>query len=108
MVFMGTAEILSINPLYPPILGDILSWGTPPDPRQEVSCTSFSAVSYGIRPEYFYANILPWPASGFPFNTNVSPDGLECLKSHFWLPDLPYLAYQVWTGLQSYFSWLPS
>jgi hypothetical protein len=26
-------------------LGDFLSWGTPPDPRQGVSCTSFSAVS---------------------------------------------------------------
>jgi hypothetical protein len=44
-----TAEILSINPLYPPIyppiLGDFKSWGTPPDPRQEVFCTYFSAVS---------------------------------------------------------------
>jgi hypothetical protein len=40
-----TAEIFSINPLYPPSLGDFKSWGTPPDPRQEVSCTSFSVVS---------------------------------------------------------------
>ena len=32
---MGTAEILSINPLYPPILGDFLELGdTTPDPRQ--------------------------------------------------------------------------
>jgi hypothetical protein len=26
-------------------LGESGSWGTPPDPRQEGSCTSFSAVS---------------------------------------------------------------
>jgi hypothetical protein len=38
------AEIAFINPLYPPILGDFLIWGAPPDPRQEESCTSFSAV----------------------------------------------------------------
>jgi hypothetical protein len=50
---METAEILSINPLYPPILGDFKIWGAPPDPWQEVSCTSFSAVSikcYFIKP----------------------------------------------------------
>ena len=41
-----TVEILLINPLYPPILGDFEIWGTPPDPRQEVSCTSFSAVAF--------------------------------------------------------------
>jgi hypothetical protein len=40
-----TAEIDSLNPLYPPVLGDFLNRGTPPGPRQEVSCTSFSAVS---------------------------------------------------------------
>jgi hypothetical protein len=44
-IFFRTAEIVSINPLYPPILGDSYSWGTPPDPRQEESCTYFSAVS---------------------------------------------------------------
>ncbi len=40
-----TADIVLINPLYPPILGVFYIWGTPPDPRQKVSCTSFSAVS---------------------------------------------------------------
>jgi len=44
-ILIETAEIISINPLYPPILGDFKAWGTPPDPGQEVSCTSFSAVS---------------------------------------------------------------
>jgi hypothetical protein len=39
------AEIVYINPLYPPVLGDLWVWGTPPNPWQEVSCTSFSAVS---------------------------------------------------------------
>jgi hypothetical protein len=33
---------VSINPLNPPILRDLKSWGTPPDPRQEVSCISFN------------------------------------------------------------------
>jgi hypothetical protein len=37
--------IVTINPRFPPILGDLLIWGAPPDPRQEISCTSFSAVS---------------------------------------------------------------
>jgi len=37
---LETVEIISVNPLYPPSLGGFLSWGTPPDPRQEVSCTS--------------------------------------------------------------------
>ena len=42
--YVETAEIVSINPLYPPILGDFFkSRGHPPDPRQQVSCTSFSA-----------------------------------------------------------------
>ena len=41
--YVETAEIVSINPLYPPILGDFFIWGTPTDPQQEVSCTSFSA-----------------------------------------------------------------
>jgi hypothetical protein len=45
--YIETAEILSINPLYPPILGDLKSWGTPSGPQQEVSCTSFSTVSQG-------------------------------------------------------------
>jgi hypothetical protein len=70
-----THRLFFINPLYPPILGDFWSWGVlhldhpvkpdddleqlpdgdleqlpdddrrPPDPRQEVSCTSFSSVS---------------------------------------------------------------
>ena len=40
-----TAEIVTINPLSPSRLGDFLIWGAPPDPRQEVSCTSFSTVS---------------------------------------------------------------
>jgi hypothetical protein len=54
--YFETAEIVLINP---PILGGILSWGTPhldhpvkpdddrkpPDPQQKVSYTSFSAVS---------------------------------------------------------------
>ena len=40
-----TVEILLINPLYPPILGDFEVWGTPLGPRQEVSCTSLSTVS---------------------------------------------------------------
>ena len=44
-IFFRTAEIVSIKPLYPPILGDSYSWGTPPDPRQEGSWTSLSAVS---------------------------------------------------------------
>ena len=41
--YVETAEIVSINPLYPPILGDFLNLGDTPRPRQEVSCTSFSA-----------------------------------------------------------------
>ena len=33
---------LSSTPCYPPLLGDFyLGWGTPPNPRQEESCTSF-------------------------------------------------------------------
>jgi hypothetical protein len=44
--YIDTAEIVSINPLYPPILGVFYIWGTPPDPRQKVSCTSFSAVLF--------------------------------------------------------------
>jgi len=28
------------NPLYPPFLGELGNWGTPPDPWQEESCTS--------------------------------------------------------------------
>ena len=32
---MGTAEILSINPLYPPILGDFLELGDTPRPPPE-------------------------------------------------------------------------
>jgi hypothetical protein len=43
---MEAAEIASINHPDPPILGDFKSWGTPPDPRQKASCTSFSTVSY--------------------------------------------------------------
>jgi hypothetical protein len=44
-IYIENAEIVSINPLYPPILGDFGSWGAPPDPRQEISCTSFSVQS---------------------------------------------------------------
>ena len=36
------ADMVLITP--PPILGGFYSWGTPPDPRQEVSCTTFSAI----------------------------------------------------------------
>ena len=39
------AEIVSINPLIPQSWGTFYSWGTPPDPWQEASCVSFSAVS---------------------------------------------------------------
>jgi hypothetical protein len=44
-IFKEIAEIVSINPLTPQSWGTFKSRGTPPDPRQEVSCTSFSAVS---------------------------------------------------------------
>ena len=38
-----------INPLYPPLLGDFGIWGTPPNPWQEVSCTSFlGALLYPV------------------------------------------------------------
>jgi len=40
------AVIVSINPLIPQSWGIFLCWGTPPDPRQEVSCTSFSKGSF--------------------------------------------------------------
>ncbi len=33
-IYYETVEIVLINPLYPPILGDFFKWGTPPDPRQ--------------------------------------------------------------------------
>jgi hypothetical protein len=42
--YIETAEIVLINPIYPPVLGDFLKLGDTPRPRQEVSCTSFSAV----------------------------------------------------------------
>jgi hypothetical protein len=44
IILFETAEIASINPPNPPILGDFLKLGDTPRPRQEVSCTSFSAV----------------------------------------------------------------
>jgi hypothetical protein len=42
--YYKNAEMALINPLYPPSLGEFRSWGTSPDPRQEVSCTSYSAL----------------------------------------------------------------
>ena len=72
---METAGIFSINPLYPPILGDFVSWGTPPDPRQEVSCTSFSAVSVNYPPAC-------WGASGARILAPSSLEfALQCLKT---------------------------
>ena len=44
-IFYENAEMVFINPLYPPVLGDFYGWGTPPDPQQDVSCASFSAVT---------------------------------------------------------------
>jgi hypothetical protein len=35
------AEIVLINPLYPPVLGDFSSWGTPPDPRRKYPAPLF-------------------------------------------------------------------
>jgi hypothetical protein len=42
---MENAEIVSINPLIPQSWGTFEARGAPPDPQQEVSCASFSAVS---------------------------------------------------------------
>ncbi len=41
-----SAEKLSFNPLYLPVLGNIESGGHPTDPRQEGSCTSFFSILY--------------------------------------------------------------
>jgi hypothetical protein len=43
--FAKAAETVLINPLIPQFGGLFKAGGTPPDPQQEVSCTSFSAVS---------------------------------------------------------------
>jgi hypothetical protein len=51
-LFEETAEIVSINPLIPQSWGIFKSGGHPQTPRQEVSCTSISAVSLRIR-SYF-------------------------------------------------------
>jgi len=39
------AEIVLINPLYPPVLGDFRIWGTPPIPRQRGSAPLYTPVS---------------------------------------------------------------
>jgi hypothetical protein len=52
--------MVPINPLIPQSWGTFLSWGTPPDPRYEVSCASFSAVSIGVgRVMEIVTDILP-------------------------------------------------
>ena len=44
-----------LNPLNPPVLGDLKKWGTPPSPRQksrlESGWTSFSALCLGLTRE---------------------------------------------------------
>jgi hypothetical protein len=43
--FAKAAETVLIYPLIPQFGGLFKAGGTPPDPQQELSCTSFSAVS---------------------------------------------------------------
>ena len=63
-ILLGAAEILSMYPLIPQSRAGLFNWGEGVhlDPKQEVSCITFSAISITIYSHNIYSRLRSIPS----------------------------------------------